>query len=110
MLATYNIKTINTMSKILFGRLRNVITVAAFFCLYFTTWAQEVITIETADNAWVLQVSEEKDLKTIYLGDKLNNQDEYINVVNQYQQGADYSEIYNSAYTPAGSKNMLVPA
>src|SRR5690606_25928932 len=56
------------------------------------------------------QVSEEKDVETTYLGDKLSDPKEYIHVVNQYQQGTDYSEIYNSIYTPAGSKNILEPA
>src|SRR5690606_41485404 len=98
------------MSKILFGRLRNVITGVAFFCLFFTSWAQEIIVIETSNNAWVLHVSEQKDLNTIYLGDKLNDQNEYAQVVSQYQQGTDYSEIYNAVYTPAGSKNLLEPA
>src|SRR5690606_40102180 len=98
------------MSKILFGRLRNVITGVAFFCLSFTSWAQEIITIETADNAWVLQLSEQKDLNTIYLGAKLKDQSEYAQVVKQYQQGTDYSEIYNAVYTPPGSKNLLEPA
>src|SRR5690554_4147605 len=100
----------NIMSKILFGRLRVLSIIVAYFSMYGATWAQEIITIETAQNAWVLQVSEQKDVKTIYLGDKLNDPKEYIHTVNQYQQGTDYSEIYNSIYTPAGSKNILEPA
>ncbi len=98
------------MSKILFGRLRILSIIVAYFSMYGATWAQEIITIETAQNAWVLQVSEQKDVKTIYLGDKLNDPKEYAQIVNQYQQGTDYSEIYNSIYTPAGSKNILEPA
>ncbi len=98
------------MTKIFFGGFRNVFTGVALFCMFFSSWAQEVISIETADNAWVFQVNDQKDLNTIYLGDKLNNQSEYAQLMEQYQQGTDYSGIYNAAYTPAGSKNILEPA
>ena len=72
--------------------------------------AQEIITVKTKSNALVLQVNEQKEVNTIYLGEKLNKDTEYGAVPQQYTQGDDYTTIYNSSYTPAGSKNLLEPA
>ena len=72
--------------------------------------AQEIIAVKTKSNALVLQVNEQKEVNTIYLGEKLKNDTEYSAISQQFSQGNDYTTIYNSSYTPAGSKNLLEPA
>lgn len=68
------------------------------------------IPIETACNALVLQADNNKDLKTIYLGKRLSAPHEYEQVPGFYHQAADPSGIFNSAYTPSGSRNLAEPA
>lgn len=72
--------------------------------------AQQTIALKTKSNALVYQVNKDKEVNTIYFGEKLVNDADYALVQSQYRQGSDYSGIYNSAYTPAGSKNLLEPA
>jgi alpha-galactosidase len=72
--------------------------------------AQQIIAVKTKSNALVLQVTPRKELNTIYLGEKLANDFEYIKIQGQFKQGTDYSGIYNAAYTPSGSRNLLEPA
>jgi alpha-galactosidase len=68
------------------------------------------IPIETAGNALVLQADNNKDLKTIYLGKRLSASYEYEQVPGVYRQSTDPSGIFNSAYTPSGSRNLVEPA
>jgi alpha-galactosidase len=76
-----------------------------------SAYAQTVtIPVETAQTAIVLQVAPNKDLNTIYLGKKLSDPGEYGGIPGVYRQGNNYSGMYNSAYTPAGSRNLLEPA
>ena len=82
---------------------------AGSFCNKLTAQEKPII-IETSSNAMVLQADSKKQLNTIYFGRKLQSQEEYNNVPAQYKQGGDYTEILSSAYTPAGSKNLLEPA
>ncbi|HJY11178.1 MAG TPA: hypothetical protein VJ304_00240, partial [Flavobacterium sp.] len=72
--------------------------------------AQQIISVKTKSNALVLQVTPKKEVNTIYLGEKLANDFEYEKIQSQFRQGTDYSGIYNAAYTPSGSKNLLEPA
>ncbi|KOS05840.1 alpha-galactosidase [Flavobacterium akiainvivens] len=72
--------------------------------------AQQLIPVNTKTNAVVFEVNNNKEVNTIYLGQKLANESDYKNVAGQYRQGTDYTGIYNSAYTPSGSKNLLEPA
>jgi len=87
-----------------------------FLCTFCMAWsvfylhAQQCIIINTERNALVLGVNENKEVNTLYLGKKLANEEEYGNISRQYRQGTDYTGIYNSVYTPAGSKNLLEPA
>jgi len=75
------------------------------------TWAQAVtIPIETANNALVLQADQNKDLKNIYLGKKLDNASEYDHIPGVYNQSVDYTGLLNSAYTSSGSRNLVEPA
>jgi alpha-galactosidase len=69
-----------------------------------------VIPVETKTNALVMQADENKNLTTIYFGEKLARTQEYSQVPGTYRQANDYSGMLASAYTPAGSRNLLEPA
>ncbi|WP_285009115.1 alpha-galactosidase [Pedobacter faecalis] len=85
--------------------LAGLITTAA------STRAQQVtIPMETRNNALVLQTDTAKHLSTLYFGQKLSSKEEYLNVARMYLQGSEYTGILASAYTPAGSRNLLEPA
>jgi alpha-galactosidase len=68
-----------------------------------------IITIETAKTALVLQADAQKHLHNTYLGVKLDNKTEY-RMLPQVAPVDDYTGMYNSAYTPSGSRNLLEPA
>lgn len=70
----------------------------------------KVITIETRHNALALQVGADKHVSMVYFGLKLTNPDEYQLISASRIQGTDYSGVLNSAYTPAGSRNLVEPA
>lgn len=71
---------------------------------------QNIIPIETQNTAMVLQADKNKDLHIIYFGKKLNDPSEYKFVQGMYRQNGDLSGIANSAYAPAGSRNIFEPA
>ena len=77
---------------------------------WVTTYAQDLITINTQSNTIVLQVNKDNELNTIYFGSKLNDEKNYEQLSSQYRQGTDYTNVYNSIYTPSGTKNLLEPA
>jgi alpha-galactosidase len=80
-------------------------------CCVNETFAQAVtIPIETANQAVVLQVGNDKRLRCIYFGHKLSNSNEYQNVPEAYKQAEDHAGLLNSAYTPSGSRNLFEPA
>ena len=68
------------------------------------------IILETDKDALVLQVDGQKQLHNAYLGEKLNSKSEYGNLPMSGPLAGDYTGIYNSAYTPSGSRNLLEPA
>ncbi|MCD0487252.1 alpha-galactosidase [Pedobacter sp. MC2016-14] len=68
------------------------------------------IPVETQHNALILQAGAKKDLKIIYFGKKLANQKEYELIPSGSKQIEDGTELLNSAYTPAGSRNLFEPA
>ncbi|WP_316799592.1 alpha-galactosidase [Pedobacter frigidisoli] len=72
--------------------------------------AQEIISIETAHNAMVLEVVKGKDVNTIYFGEKLHSAAEYAQVNAAYKQTTEYTGQLNAAYTPSGSRNLAEPA
>jgi len=78
------------------------------FCSYSTI--AQIIPVITRQNALVFQVSQNKDVQMIYLGEKLANQDEYVQIPGLYNQSGDYTGLYNSAYTSSGTRNLLEPA
>ena len=83
--------------------------IVAFIAFPVFLAAQSMIPVETKDNAMVLQVDRQNNLQFIYYGKKLNNEKEYEQINKEYRQ-SDYTGMLNSAYTPAGSRNLLEPA
>src|SRR3954452_3218826 len=71
-----------------------------------------VINIESVHNAIVLQPDTGNRLGVIYFGEKLRNAAEYpaIPAMTKRAADVDYSGIFHSAYTPAGSRNLAEPA
>lgn len=76
------------------------------------TVAQSVVTIpvETEKNALVLQTDKDGRLGIVYFGTRLLNGNEYAILPQQYNFVQDNSGRYNSAYTPAGTFNLVEPA
>lgn len=70
----------------------------------------QLIPIETSGNALVLRVEPNKDLQTVYYGKRLANPGEYALVTSVYRQPSDPSGMFNAAYTPSGSRNLIEPA
>lgn len=68
------------------------------------------IVIETQQTALVIRVDKERLPTIIHLGTKLRNTAEYGAIPGNGKRGEDYTGIYNSAYTPAGGRNLLEPA
>lgn len=83
-----------------------------FIFIQSAVYAQKntIIAITTAQHAIALQVGNDLRVSTIYFGKKLNDTSEYRLVHSMYKRGDDYSGILNSAYTPAGSRNLVEPA
>ncbi|MGH2622123.1 MAG: glycoside hydrolase family 36 N-terminal domain-containing protein, partial [Sphingobacterium sp.] len=71
---------------------------------------ENFIVLTTKNIAMVLSVEENKDVNMIYLGDKLENESDYKLVSGQYKQAHDYTNMYQSAYTSSGTRNLLEPA
>jgi len=93
---------------------KNILSTIAFAALFtagiFAVNAQQItIPIETKSNALVLQVSPGNYLNMVYFGKKLPDQKEYAMLAGAYRLSHN-SEGYNSAYTPAGARNLLEPA
>ncbi|WP_460639022.1 alpha-galactosidase [Larkinella harenae] len=68
------------------------------------------IVIETERTALVIRVSKEGDPTVVHLGKRLQNATEYGSLPANARRGEDYTQLYNSAYTPAGGRNLLEPA
>ena len=69
-----------------------------------------VIPVETSQNALVLQTDKDNRPAIIYFGKKMNPGNDYGTIPLQYRQVEDNAGIYNSAYTPSGSWNLVEPA
>ena len=69
-----------------------------------------LITLETKKTALVIQADAQKRLHYIYLGAKLDNQSDYSALPLAERSAGDYTGMYNSVYTPSGSRNLLEPA
>src|ERR1700743_995872 len=69
-----------------------------------------LITLETKKTALVMQTDAQKRLHYIYLGVKLDNRSDYSALPLAERSEGDYTGMYNSVYTPSGSRNLLEPA
>ncbi|MDR6943743.1 alpha-galactosidase [Mucilaginibacter pocheonensis] len=86
---------------------KTAFTVLAAYMYSTSAHAQHTIYLETAQNALVLQTDSAHHLNNVYLGRRLNSAAGYEQIG---LQPGDYTGMYNSAYTPAGSRNLLEPA
>lgn len=68
------------------------------------------IPIITDDHAIVLQTDGQNRLRTIYFGEPLANEDDYAAISSLSRLDDDNIGIHNSAYTPAGTWNLVEPA
>ncbi|MGI8634651.1 MAG: alpha-galactosidase [Segetibacter sp.] len=89
---------------------KNLTVLFTFFITALSAQKNLIIPIETQHNAIALQVGADMRVATIYFGTKLKDTSEYRLVPQMYRRGQDYSGILNSAYTPAGSRNLVEPA
>lgn len=87
-----------------------------FFALFVLTSGVKAapgdshIAIQTRQTALVIRVDKEQIPTIVHLGPRLQNVAEYAAIPNNGKRGEDYTGIYNSVYTPAGSRNLLEPA
>lgn len=75
------------------------------------SFAQSVIIpVETENNLLILDADSHKDVHMAYFGPRLSDKGEYGDILDMYKQKGDYALLFNSAYTPSGSRNLLEPA
>ena len=70
----------------------------------------EDIAISTDSMAMVVRIDQGNNPRVIHFGKRLENPGEYSKLPDQTRITEDYTGLYNSAYTPAGSRNLLEPA
>lgn len=86
------------------------------YTLLFTTLLSQAapgdrhFAIETSRTALVIRVDKDQIPTLVHLGPRLRNAAEYAAIPENGKRGEDYTGIYNSVYTPAGSRNLLEPA
>ncbi|MBO0931939.1 alpha-galactosidase [Fibrella aquatilis] len=79
--------------------------------LTFPAFAAPIeIPIETNRTALVIRVDNEGHLTIVHHGKRLQQATEYARLPGNARLYEGYSEFYSSAYTPAGSRNLLEPA
>jgi len=81
-----------------------------FFCHCVSAQSSTVIPIETSKHTLVLQIDKDKHPGIIYFGKKMSPGNDYGTIPLQYRQVEDNAGIYNSAYTPSGTWNLVEPA
>jgi len=97
-------------------RLTSHLTLAILFATSFfiaekAVAQKEIIIVSTAHNDLVLQEENNKDLNMLYYGRRLSNAKEYGAISSLYRPvRPDPTDQFSSAYTPAGSRNLLEPA
>src|SRR4030095_11816176 len=77
------------------------------FCPGLFAQNNTVIPVETSKHALVLQTDKDKHPGIIYFGKKMSSANDYGTIPLQYRQVEDNAGIYNSAYTPSGSWNLV---
>ncbi len=89
----------------------SIAIIIAGMCMNTVGFAQQTtVTVETKQNALVLQTDKDNRLDIAYFGARLANTGDYTSIASQYTGGLVGSGTYNNAYTPAGSWNLLEPA
>jgi alpha-galactosidase len=86
------------------------ILISLVFCHRLFAQSNTVIPVETSKHALVLQTDKDKHPGIIYFGKKMSSGNDYGTIPLQYRQVEDNAGIYNSAYTPSGSWNLVEPA
>ena len=85
-----------------------------FFCIVFlrvqAAPGDRYIPIETQRTALVIRIGKDLTPTLVHLGARLRNAAEYAVIPENGKRNEDYTGIYNSAYTPAGGRNLLEPA
>ena len=102
---------INTKINFMLMSRPKIILIVLFFCSLHKSFAQGAITIpiETEKNAMVLQTDKDNRLCITYFGSRLFNKNEYGGIAKQYKSDEE-NGLFNAAYTPAGSWNLVEPA
>jgi alpha-galactosidase len=89
-------------------------TVPLFFfillSLSFSTVAQIIVPVETANNVLVLEVDKKQDVHTLYLGRKLKDTGDYRHLIRDYPAADDYTALFDAAYAPSGGRGLIEPA
>ncbi|HEX5170217.1 MAG TPA: alpha-galactosidase [Cyclobacteriaceae bacterium] len=90
---------------------RRILLLSGLLCCVIHSVAQRVtIPIETDSHALVLQTDNKNLLRTIYFGKRMLSNDEYAAASEVLRLDDDNAGIYNAAYTPSGTWNLLEPA
>ncbi|MBK1881077.1 alpha-galactosidase [Luteolibacter pohnpeiensis] len=85
------------------------LTTSAFFAMQLISTAED-IAITTRSTALVVRINDGQNPRIVHFGKRLAHQEEYAKLPDQPRSTEDYTGLYNSAYTPAGSRNLLEPA
>lgn len=96
--------------KLILRPLSTLATILLLLTKTVTVVAQAIIIpIETKQNALVLQVYSDKSIGMVYFGNKLTDKKEYDAIPRVTGLDKNYN-VYNSAYTTSGTRNLLEPA
>ncbi len=88
-----------------------VLSILCFVALRsFAAPGDTYISVETQRTALVVRVDKNQNPTLVHLGLRLRDATEYALLPSKGKLGEDYTELYNSAYTPGGSRNLLQPA
>jgi len=69
-----------------------------------------IISIESREYGMALQVDKDKRLRHSYFGKKLKNSEEYACIGSQLRYDEPDQSVWNHAYTPCGTWNIVEPA
>jgi len=72
--------------------------------------AQQIITIESAEYAIVLQNDQHNRLRQVYFGQKLTDKTEYKGIAQTLRYNGTNEDVFNHCYTPSGTWNIAEPA
>lgn len=92
--------------------MKKLLSLLLLICLLDTAFSQKNITIPigTEDNLVLLQTDQEARLRTVYFGKQIDDKTSYALSEKELKLYDDNSSVTNSAYTPAGTWNLMEPA